>query len=580
MTLKSEEQDFLHINFLSLLAGVFHKGGAFTDFMLKIHHARPSTYSSPWQCVVYCDEVHPGNILNSSSRKQWCIYLSFLEFQQMLSKENMWFCICICRSTEVAKLAAGISQMLRLLLEHIFVDSFPAGGVLLSSAKGTLRLHFTLGMFLQDGQAQKQVWCNRQDSGSKPCMMCNSIFQLKGADSMGMNECQTILSKFTKLSQLQLATGDDILQSWERIKIKKDQVRANVFNKWQQAAGVTYSPYSLMASSKLKSANLLKPVSMYCYDWMHGMHGLMQDTTWLVLESLHKNGYKVWDTLVDWVDLWVLPKSYTCNLKSFFEAKSVSSYKKAGTCKVSASEMLCIYKLLQFFLQTMFVQHNVMVEQCKCFLSWAAVLDVLVSIPHFDNPPHSNLAAAVENALQSTVAAGFGNAMKPKHHWTLHYSLCLQRWKQLPTCWAMERKHKTPRKFGSAQCNLATHETGLLSGVTSEHISILLQNEELFKVGCHLVDPHPCPKRLQSLLKSQIIFIETMLQSNECRLQSGILCKAGDVVFLQGTPSSTQPFQWGCCQVKSSCKQVLWVCAWWMCFILLSTDPTLMQLLG
>ena len=57
----NQEKVVLHINFLSLLAGVFYKGGAFTDF-LKFHTAQPSSLEAPWRAVVYCDEVHPGNI--------------------------------------------------------------------------------------------------------------------------------------------------------------------------------------------------------------------------------------------------------------------------------------------------------------------------------------------------------------------------------------------------------------------------------------------------------------------------------------------------------------------------------------
>ena len=132
----------LHINFLSLLAGVFQKGGAFTDFLLKFRNARPSSLEEPWQAVVYCDEFHPGNVLNSTSRKLWCIYISFLEFKQMLSKENMWFCLATCRSTEVSQLAAGISQVFKLVMEHMFCHNSPDTGILLSSAKGSLRLFF------------------------------------------------------------------------------------------------------------------------------------------------------------------------------------------------------------------------------------------------------------------------------------------------------------------------------------------------------------------------------------------------------------------------------------------------------
>ena len=77
-TLEDTKQPVLYLNFLSLLSGAFNKGGAFTDFFLKFHAAKPSSITMPYKAVVYCDEMHPGNMLNSTSRKAWCCYLGFL----------------------------------------------------------------------------------------------------------------------------------------------------------------------------------------------------------------------------------------------------------------------------------------------------------------------------------------------------------------------------------------------------------------------------------------------------------------------------------------------------------------------
>ena len=78
------------------------------------HSLKPSSATQPWKAVVYVDEVHPGNILNSSGRKAWCCYMSFLELGSMLSKEDLWICLFVVRSSEVQLLEAGISQVVRL----------------------------------------------------------------------------------------------------------------------------------------------------------------------------------------------------------------------------------------------------------------------------------------------------------------------------------------------------------------------------------------------------------------------------------------------------------------------------------
>ena len=132
--------EIFYVNILSFLAGVFHKCGSFTDWLLKFHSLKPSSATQPWKAVVYVDEVHPGNILNSSGRKAWCCYMLFLELGSMLSKEDLWMCLFVVRSSEVQLLEAGISQVVRLLLERLFVHDQPQTGVLLSSAKGNVRL--------------------------------------------------------------------------------------------------------------------------------------------------------------------------------------------------------------------------------------------------------------------------------------------------------------------------------------------------------------------------------------------------------------------------------------------------------
>ena len=277
-TVDNTKKQVLYLNFLSLLAGAFRQGGAFTDFLLHLHAKVPSSFTKPWRCVAYADEMHPGNMLNSSSRKAWCIYISFLELNRFLTKSDCWFCIAICRSAEICNLAVGMSQMFRLVLESIFADGLPETGVLLTSSKGSLRLHFTLSMILQDGGAQKSVWSNRQDTGSKPCFLCKNLFQLKDADTLEGGGGK-VFSNFLKYDQLQIATDEEVISSWQRLASKCNNMPKKEFERWQQAVGMSYSPHALLSSEKLLTCNVLKPVSLYCFDYMHGLcsHGVLND---------------------------------------------------------------------------------------------------------------------------------------------------------------------------------------------------------------------------------------------------------------------------------------------------------------
>ena len=325
---------------------------------------------SPWDAVIYADEMHPGNQLNSSSRKSWCVHISFLQYKSLLSREDFWYCLCVKRSAEVAELKAGMSQVMRPILESLFGTRSPETGVLLSSAVGKLRLHFRLGMILQDGAAHKAVFSNRQDTGCKPCPLCSNIFQLKDTDNSG-----NVWSQFVKRSDCIVASDEEIMACWERLGEASRSQPAGLFEQRQKAAGMTWSQHALLASSSLQQLGLCRPSSLYCHDYMHCLvsHGVLNEMAFLVLEDLTQSGLlsKDWSCLQQWLGLWNLPHGHASfKLDGLFTSKAVASYRKAGSVKVGASEMLTLCKPLQFFLQSNFLSHGLQEPTCRAFVAW------------------------------------------------------------------------------------------------------------------------------------------------------------------------------------------------------------------
>ena len=157
MTLAQEPMDVVFANIFSLLAGAYAAGGCFANFLESVHAETPSSYSSPWTCVLYADELHPGNQLAGSARKTYAIYFSFLQFRSKLSSCDSWFTLLLKRSEQVSLLAANIGQCFKLLLEHMFNNKYahPHAGVLLQRGSKRLKLYWTIGCYLQDGAAMK-----------------------------------------------------------------------------------------------------------------------------------------------------------------------------------------------------------------------------------------------------------------------------------------------------------------------------------------------------------------------------------------------------------------------------------------
>ena len=92
-------QSLLFANFLTYLQGAFNQGGAFQQYIAALHQKVPSSANKPWRLLVYIDEF-------------------------FLGKENLWFCLLVKRSTAMSNIAAGISQVVKLLLEWLFQSPF------------------------------------------------------------------------------------------------------------------------------------------------------------------------------------------------------------------------------------------------------------------------------------------------------------------------------------------------------------------------------------------------------------------------------------------------------------------------
>ena len=149
-------------------------------------------------------------------------------------------------------------------------------------------------------------WFFKMVLRTKLCMLCASIFHLKG---IGGDETEEkILSTFCKQSQLKLSSDAEIVDSWNRMAERFNVLSQVEFNEWQQATGISFSPHDL-SSSTLQSDGLLLPASRYCHDYMHTMcsNGIMVDAVYLVLEALFSAGYNAWGLLGQWLSLWVLP---------------------------------------------------------------------------------------------------------------------------------------------------------------------------------------------------------------------------------------------------------------------------------
>jgi hypothetical protein len=433
------------------------------------------------------------------------------------------------RSNEVSNVEACISQLVRKLLEIMFLHEHgsPLAGIHLKRGDQCLRLFWALGFHSQDGESQRQTFMNRQDTGSRLCQLCKNVF--------GVSQSNSSLEDYKITSKFLLCSDEEILQSWKRLEIKNSTENKTTFKKWQQACGFTFSPQALLMSKPLEHLGLLRPATGYVHDWMHALcsNGVLCYIMQWALEAIATTDMpNIWSTFCQYLQLWVWPGNLpgSAAFHKLFEAKKVETHKKNEKLVMSASEMLSIYPVLAYFMETCCVLPACDVPK-QVYLAWCHVLDLLVaSTQHLPKP--GQLLQAVQKALALTKAAGWAGSMRPKFHWCLHFEQALQQFDGLPSCWSLERKHKVARRYGSGLYNTNRYEDTLLKEPTCDHLAHLKQ-EAAYRKGAYFLGPHPISNKLKAYLIAQGIAQSHHLcqASNAASMKSGHICKIGDCVL-------------------------------------------------
>ena len=95
-------------------------------------------------------------------------------------------------------------------------------------------------MFLQDGSAQKFTFSNKQDSGSRVCMLCANIFNVREENEDDEHDHDKISAKYLTWDSCHPVTDAELLQSWERLADHARTDSKAKFKQRQQACGWTF----------------------------------------------------------------------------------------------------------------------------------------------------------------------------------------------------------------------------------------------------------------------------------------------------------------------------------------------------
>lgn len=520
------------VNFHTLLSACYSINGSFYKSLAAAIASLGNGPGNEFDLILYADECLPANALGRASKKIWVVYSSIKQLgRAALSHTQNWLVLAIVRTSIVASLEGGMSQVMRAVMEQIFCSAVasPLVGVLLHGPSNQeCRLFYKMGFFVQDGASQKITFGLKGDSGSNFCLKCcNQIAFLHEGEEDPEKAVLRTISK----AELALATDDEALASWDRMASRKRICSQKEFQQWEQCTGWTYSDQALLSSPTLRP--WLRPCTQYVHDFMHGMvsNGTLNIGLHLVLQHLQSQGLPAWNEMSAYLKLWCLPAAVqkVGVLSALFTPAKVESHKSASKVKATASEMLGLYTIVQYHVQQIEAKGGVSLET-EAFLKLCHMMDLLMAT-FMGSVTGTMLDNAASNVLTAFKNAGYSEHCIKKFHWLLHYGDELVQHGMLLPCWTMERKHKDVTLVATRVQNLQSFEQGLLVEVLGHCLHQLAH--KACDNGCALELNAKAPKKVVDWLQSNLDLHSTDIYS--CKtlvLKGGGVAAVNDVVLL------------------------------------------------
>ena len=392
------------------------------------------------------------------------------------------------RSSLTKTLQGDVSAIFKALMMDVFfsdVHNFHSSGISLQLPNGEhLQVYMRLEIVIADEAALHSIYTCKGASGLKCCLLCQNIFT---DDSVVAPDGWAQLHTCSDTSQLVLHTTGSTVAVINRLQVAAADVAAghltkDSFNELKTRLGYNYVEGSVMLDARCRA--IVDPTSHAVHDWMHvffvngifnvHMGRLMQET------SCDGISYKV---VHEYLEQWRHPKALESKIKATTggatSAKRARSSWEAGVLKATASESLSMLPILAHFFQTMAetspsanLRHH-----AACLTELADVVELIRKSSRAVIDPVV-LRARTESYLSSFKHLYGADSMPPKFHSSLHFSFWLTKWRHVPNCFVLERKHKQAKKFANEVRNTSgAWEGGISREVTSRRLAVLADHQ-------------------------------------------------------------------------------------------------------
>jgi hypothetical protein len=397
--------------------------------------------TQPLRMLLYGDEMTPGNPLRSDKgRELFNWYYAFLEMPPwLLQRKDGWFLFGSIRSTLLAKLPGGVSEMVKRLLKVVLIDGIANSTqgffVVVQNRKRLLRASFS--GFLADEKGLKEILDIKGASGTKPCIACknvvNFIHKTKGPakDYIVGLDC-------TDRALLDAHTDSSVWKMVDRLSMDSTRLTSGQFKDLQKHLGVNYNQRGLLFCPELRP--FIKPVEHYIRDWQHTLvsSGVATLEIASMVKALQTKGVSLGQ--VSGFSLkFSTPKERPPVNPNWFNPHFIDL--KKLTVKHFSNDVLGMVPILAAFLRTCVLPLGILQENIKCFDLLEDMMTLLLTATHMTDVILARMQSLVDEHA-TLMAALYPAAVKIKFHHLIHLPQDLHRLRLSLSCFVTERKHK------------------------------------------------------------------------------------------------------------------------------------------
>lgn len=512
---------------------------SFASYIKKSLQKYPSSPASPWNIIVYSDEVLPGNNLkHDNKRKLQTVYWSFQQFTHSgLSHDYLWFTLATIRSSR-AKEMGGMSVVLAKLLQTFFDEP---GGLHITGLNLLLEGEFrTLWAFIStmisDADALKQALEMKGTGGLKLCVCCSNVVCFTSGVAEHDSTGSLVPSSELDLSKMRLHTDQSVIDILEMLS--REEGKPN-FKQMQTNLGFNLKKEGLILCQHLRA--VYRPISTLMFDWMHiyVVSGVWNVEIGALMHKLHQHLHVSSKDMHDFVSSFRWPDSLNQTAKNVFEKRPRKGIDQPLSC--SASEALSVYGILRLFLiLNVYDRCPELQQACQCYYQLCNVIDLLVAISHSKPVTPSQLQQTIISHLQKFQAVYGLSLWIPKHHLSLHLPWHMQHHGTLYSCFVHERKHKEIKRYGNQLTNTACKfEANILERALFAQTNVLGDASMYPHDDCFLVKPTQAPKSLIIMLEATFgIEAENVMTSRTANVK-GMKVSKGDLVVAECDENSS-----------------------------------------